>query len=100
MRLEKSAIASAICRGQPLPLKVVRIARPRLLSDEELVRDFIVCVEFVRGRDGRREWWVFVHVDEGASAAQRRREAFVWFGLVRSIKFDITDEFDDTRVQQ
>ena len=39
-------------------------------TDEELVRDFIVCVEFVRGRDGRREWWVFVHVDEGASAAQ------------------------------
>lgn len=32
---------------------------------------------------------------------QRRREAFVRrFGLVRSIKFDITDEFDDTRVQQ
>jgi hypothetical protein len=31
---------------------------------------------------------------------QRRREAFVWFGVVRSIKFDITDEFDDTRVQQ
>ena len=62
------------------------------------MRDFIVCVEFVRGRDGRLEWWVFVHVDEGASAAQSA-EAF-WFGLVRSIKFDITDEFDDTRVQQ
>lgn len=35
---------------------------------------------------------------------QRRREAFGErlgaFGLVRSIKFDITDEFDDTRVQQ
>ena len=81
VRLEKSAIASAICRGQPLPLKVVRIARPRLLSDEELVRDFIVCVEFVRGRDGRREWWVFVHVDEGASAAQSAEASrVVWLG--------------------